>query len=518
MRFYHRVEGDKGPSCTTFLLGMLHRSLRWLALALPVSLLGAFEGCHLMASLNDPTPGVLEALHAHADAPAPVAQVPARRVVVVVIDGLGADAFDARLREGNLGEVPWKVALDSGVPSRSRPVYHAMLTGVPQWASGIRANGYAPGRADSVADRVRAAGGKVAWMLEGVPWFCELFCAPGDVVVEGRDVTSPGTFERVWDGAPDLLVIHLTDVDEAGHLHGAESPEYVEAARHAMATVATMRASTAGRPGSEGAIWLVGADHGHTAYGGHGGPEETVRRVSWVALFGPATSGDSGASAARFMTPMTSLAPTIARALGVDAPRESMADGLPLLPALLGEPLHASPSRVRAAEEARAASDASLLGSARSRAILIVGVLVTTFVAMMGLRRGRGLAETAVFAAAVGGFLVAGPGLSMSSVRTEGGYLAHGLVTLTIFAALAWAVARRWASPQASAAACVVFPLLALGAMRGSLGLSDVTPLESVLWPSLGLVPPSVCAAIALVEIGAALLRGRRAQASPTAP
>src|SRR5580658_3412817 len=142
---------------------MLPRILRWLAVALAVSLLGAAEGSHLMASLNDPIPGVLEALHAHADPPASQTPAPARRVVVVLIDGLGGDPFEARLREGTLGDIPWKVSLDSGVPSRSRPVYHAILTGVPQWAGGIRGNGYAPGRADGVPDRVRAGGGKVAW-------------------------------------------------------------------------------------------------------------------------------------------------------------------------------------------------------------------------------------------------------------------------------------------------------------------------------------------------------------------
>ncbi len=481
---------------------MPRRVLRWLAVALAVSLLGAAEGSHLMASLNDPIPGVLEALHAHADPAKTPAAAPVRRVVVVLIDGLGGDPFDARLREGTLGDVPWRVSLDSGVPSRSRPVYHAILTGVPQWAGGIRGNGYAPGRADGVSDRVRAGGGKVAWMLESEPWFCELFCRPGDLVVHGSEVTTPETFERVWDSAPDLIVLHLTEVDEAGHLYGAESEEYETASRRAIGIVAAFRALVRQKHDGDSGIWFVGADHGHTAHGGHGGPEEAVRRVSWIALFDRGSTDDSGPRAAAAMTPVTSLAPTIARALGVDAPRESMADGLPFMTALLGEPFRANAERVRAVEAARVTSGLRLLGNATSRADSIVGVLVATFAAVVWFRRRQGVAETIVFAVAVAGFLVVGPGLSMSSVRTEGGYLAHGLCTLTAFAAAAWAVARKWASPVASASVCVVFPLVALAAMRGSLGQSDVTPLESVLWPSLGLVPASVCAAIALIESG----------------
>lgn len=472
-----------------------------------VSLLGAFEGSHLMASLNDPIPGVLEALRAHADPDTAPPLAPVHPVVVVLIDGLGGDAFDARLREGTLGDVAWDVSLDSGVPSRSRPVYHAMLTGVPQWASGIRGNTYAGGRADSVADRVRAGGGKVAWMLEGVPWYCELFCRKGDVTVEGPSVTLPETFARVWDGAPDLLVVHLTDVDEAGHQHGAASEEYLVASRRAMDTVASFRAIARARSGGDGAVWFVGADHGHTAYGGHGGAEEEVRRVTWIALFDRGAGGDSGGGGVRPMTPVTSLAPTIARVLGVAAPLESMADGIPLLPALFGDPLRASAERIRAVEAARSQSDARRLGNAPSRATFIVGGLVATFVALVALRRRRGLAEIGVFVVAIAGFLVVGPGLSMSAVRTESYYLARGLFTLTAFAAAVWVVARRWASAHVVAAIAGVFPALSLAAVHGSLGRADVTPLESVLWPSLGLVPPSVCAAIALVEC---LLLARR--------
>ncbi len=453
-----------------------------------------------MGSLNEPIPRVLEALHAHADPLAAHAPAPQRRVVVVLIDGLGEDAFEERLREGSLGDVAWRASLDSGVPSRSRPVYHAMLTGVPSWASGIRGNTYARGRADSVADRVRAGGGKVAWMLEGVPWYCELFCVQGDVTVVGPSVTFPETFARVWDTSPDLLVVHLTDVDEAGHLHGAASEQYLDASRRAMATVAAFRASARSKRRGDEALWLVGADHGHTAYGGHGGVEQEVRRVAWVALFDRAAGADSGAREVEPMTPVTALAPTIARVLGVDAPRESMADGLPLLPSLFGEPLRASTDRILAVEAARAQSDARTLGNPSSRAALIVGGLVATFVTLVGLRRRRGLAETGVFVIAIAGFLIAGPGLSMSAVRTEGYYLARGLITLAVFAAAAWVLVRRLASAHVLAGACVVFPVLALVAMHGSLGCSDVTPLESVLWPSLGLVPPSVCAAIALVE------------------
>ena len=91
----------------------------------------------------------------------------------------------------------------------------------------------------------------------------------------------------------------------------------------------------------------------------------------------------------------------------------------------------------------------------------------------------------------------------------------RGIVVLVVFAAAAWTAARRWASPMAAALVCGVFPVVALGAMQGSLGWADATPFEWVTWTSLGLVPASVCAAIAVVEI-AWVIGGRRAGRRPS--
>ncbi len=481
------------------------RALHWLFVAVAVSLFGAVAGVGLLRTLNEPIPAVLTALHAHEDALASPPPAPVRRVVVALIDGLGAAPFDARLQEGALGAIGWRASLDSGLPSRSRPVYHAIFTGLPAWAAGIRSNAYATQRADSVPDRVRAGGGKVAWMLENEPWFCELFCAREDVVVEGAGATSPEVFARVWGEAPDLLVLHLTEVDDAGHLTGASSAAYVEASRRAIGVVATFRAIARRATGGDHALWFVGADHGHMPGGGHGGPEDAVRRVTWVVL--DDADADAGAPSEAGGAPtatLASLAPTIARALGVSPPRASIVSGLPLFPALLGAPYQPSAERVRAAEAARAASDERALGSPRSRVTAASLVLLAGLGALVGLRRKQGLAEAFVFLAALGGVAVIGPELSMSAARTEWWYLFHTLGALIATATAAWVIARKWASPLALAIASALFPVVALVVVRGSLGRADAAPFETVLWPCLGLVPASVCAAVALVEVARA--------------
>ena len=84
-----------------------------------------------------------------------------RRVVLVVIDGLGID--EARLPF--LDELRRRgVAASARVPypTISRPNYVTILTGVPPRDSGVRANRVeAPVAVDTVMDRVRAAGLRV---------------------------------------------------------------------------------------------------------------------------------------------------------------------------------------------------------------------------------------------------------------------------------------------------------------------------------------------------------------------
>src|SRR5580765_6986850 len=86
----------------------------------------------------------------------------AGRVVLVIVDGLGADeshlAFLDELRRRGVdavARVPY--------PTISRPNYVTILTGVPPRDSGVRANRVtAPVALDTVMDRVRAAGLRVA--------------------------------------------------------------------------------------------------------------------------------------------------------------------------------------------------------------------------------------------------------------------------------------------------------------------------------------------------------------------
>jgi len=482
------------------------RVLLVIVVALMASLAGSAATLHLLGSINDPPARVLATLRAHADTGAQPPR-PSRRVVVVLIDGMGEAPFESRFPA--LPGIAWRARLDTGTPSLSRPGYHAIFTGVPAWASGVRYNVELRARNDDLAARVREAGGRVAWMLETVPWLDELFGAPEDVRVLGAQARSAETFARVFREGTALIVVHLTGPDAAGHSHGAESRAYGEAVDDAIAVVATMRARVAEEARASNTIWFVGSDHGHAARGGHGGPEREVCDVSWVAL-----CDDCGVSAVAGRRPLSSLAPTFARALGVAGPRESIADGLDL--PFLGAPLHADPARVRAAALARDEEQRATF----SRAVLCVGMFLSLLMlSLLFFWRSKRVrfADVLPSSGAAIVFLAFGPPLSFTSARTEDGiaFVAACAAWMVVGAALSWRVVRRRASPVASLASSLLLPAAALAVTGGSLGAwAEPAPWALVLGPAMGLVPGASAIGLAIVEV-LGPLAGRLLRAKP---
>src|SRR5262249_51125616 len=86
----------------------------------------------------------------------------ARRGVLAIVDGPGADGSQ-RACLGGRGRRGVDAVARAPYPTISRPNYVTILTGVPPRDSGVRANRVtAPVAIDTVMDRVRAAGLRVA--------------------------------------------------------------------------------------------------------------------------------------------------------------------------------------------------------------------------------------------------------------------------------------------------------------------------------------------------------------------
>jgi predicted AlkP superfamily pyrophosphatase or phosphodiesterase len=86
---------------------------------------------------------------------------------------------------------------------------------------------------------------------------------------------------------PDVSFVYFSGVDEAGHVYGAVSRQYVEAIERTDAHLGRLVAAIEHRArGGEPWIVAVTTDHGHVDGGGHGGgePEVTgsfVTRAAW---------------------------------------------------------------------------------------------------------------------------------------------------------------------------------------------------------------------------------------------
>ena len=487
-------------------------------LVLLVVLAGALAGRHLLASLDDANTDVLAVLHANAD-PLTAAPSPppiARRMVIVLIDGLGADAFESLVDAGELGTLPdWRGIIDVGVPSLSRPVYHELLTGVPQSVSGVRSNAFAgAARADGLAARVRAAGGSVAWALEGVTWFSDLFGAPVDARLYGARVRDMDAMIELYEAGADLLVWHLIRVDMAGHAHGAASDEYRAEARDAFRAIRTLRDRTiATEPDAARTVWFIGADHGHLASGGHGGPEPAVRETCWIGLW-PSHPRDLVILPTD--APATRMAATFARVLGVDPPREALGDALPLPDAaprsnafVTRREARVRTAFVRASESAR-------------RGVIVRSVVVSIVIALLGWLCGVrfGARSTAaalcVVLAGMLSFALLGPGLTLSAIRTHLSFLTRSVLSIAIGAAIAWGFARGDRRRFALTMSTSALPFIATFAVvAGSVGRSNAEPHVCLLAPTAGLVPTGVLVGIAAIELA---LRMRRARTGKTAP
>lgn len=487
-----------------------------LAAALALALGGA-TGRLLLDSMNDLDAAVLAAPGQDGDPPAATAPA-SRRLVIAVLDGLGEEAFLSEVQATGRGPDGWdfRATVDCGTPSLSRPVYHVLLTGVPQAVSSIRNNSYSGrARADDLAARVRASGGSVGWALDTVTWFHDLFGAPGDRLAHmNREPLSeraagqapPGdpfpAMTEVVFANPTLAVLHYTGIDGAGHRHGAASPEYRAAVQETLGRVMALRDAHAATPAGRETVWMIGADHGHLPGGGHGGPEMAVRRTAWVGLWpGPVERRVRIPG----VVPAVRLAATFAAILDVPPPADALGDPLELPDRAVAPAAGAAERRAAVlAGLARSEEDGrrGMLARAAALSIALAAVLAIL------VRRGKASSLAGAAAPALGacaGFLVLGPGLTLSAIRTHLGFLSQSTAAMALGAAIAHALARRWRAPWAWVmAAAGAFPAAALAITAGSMGQSHAPDALFLVLPASGLVPAGV-----LAGVGAAWAVGR---------
>lgn len=260
----------------------------------------------------------------------------AARVRVVILDGLGRDTAATLPTLSALCGRGLELVVDSGFPTVSLPVQHVLFTGLTQQQSGIeyRIDGLAPPLADSIPAQLPQSAAVVEAHLEIARSFGFAHVAPSQPPPRDgpwrRTGFAAAAVQAARSRAP-LVLVHILRIDEAGHRHGARSPEYKAAAQSADALLGQLFPEDAGDTGDD-ALWFLLSDHGHLPGGGHADAEPSVRLTRGCVV---AAGAHARLSALAGRPPARVHLVDVARAL-------AEATGTRLRPGAVGRPLPAA--------------------------------------------------------------------------------------------------------------------------------------------------------------------------------
>jgi len=249
--------------------------------------------------------------------PAPEPAV-AHRVVLIIVDGLRDDVSRSAMPTvQTLRAHGADFTLAVPQPSLSYPNWTTILTGASPQISGVTTNWYTSREpAPTLIDVARSAGDRV--VVAGPTDFSKLFGIKPAKGVSLRDPSESDyvsgmliddTLRLSQETSPALIVVHLPDLDTAGHDFGGASPKYQEVATQIDTDIGRL---VLGMQGTS-TTFVITADHGHTDSGGHGGWEPSVLHV-------PAVFSGDGIRPAKGTGDLQQIAPTVAVLLGLRDP------------------------------------------------------------------------------------------------------------------------------------------------------------------------------------------------------
>lgn len=255
-----------------------------------------------------------------------------RHVLVVSIDGLRPDAiatYKAETLQRLMVEGSYTLAGTTINPSTTLPSHTSMLTGQPPARHGVLWNNVATAQTESidlpnVFSLARARGYTTAAFFSKAKF--------GPLQVEGTlDYSqAPGGLFGRWSGQrtaadvedylaaarPNVLFVHLTDPDAAGHRSGWMTPAYGRAVLEADRALERLLESSARTFGAGNFSVIVTADHGgHNS--GHGTDDPRDVTIPWIA-WGRGVKPGSIASTVRTMD----TAATVLWLLAVERPAD----------------------------------------------------------------------------------------------------------------------------------------------------------------------------------------------------
>jgi predicted AlkP superfamily pyrophosphatase or phosphodiesterase len=266
-------------------------------------------------------------------------------VVLVSIDGLrpdaidrfGADTLRRLVREGS-----YSLNARTTMPSKTLPSHTSMLSGEPPDEHGVLWNDVTSAETDvielptifSIARehgyRTAAFFSKAKFQPLQRPGTLDYSQAPGGWFgrwSSQRTVTD--IVSHLENERPNVLFVHLSDPDRAGHSSGWMSEAYGRAVRATDDALGVLMRAADKAYGSGNYSIIVTADHGGHEYG-HGTADPRDMTIPWIAWGRGVKSGELSAA-----IETTDTAATVLWMLGVRSP--DAWDGSPVLGAFASD-------------------------------------------------------------------------------------------------------------------------------------------------------------------------------------
>ena len=273
-----------------------------------------------------------------------------RHVVLVSIDGLRPDAiatFDAPTLQRLIREGSFTLTATTILPSKTLPSHTSMLTGEGPERHHVLWNNAATARMDEVevptifgvsrgyGYRTAAFFSKSKFHPLQRPGTLDYSQAPGGWFGRWSGARTASDVEtHLRSSAPNVLFVHLSDPDRAGHSAGWMSREYGRGVADADAAVARILAAAERAFGAGQYSVIVTADHGGHGHN-HGSDDPRDVTIPWIAWGQGVTPGELRNASVRTMD----TASTVVWLLGVPEPTD-----------WLGSPVTAAFAATRAAD------------------------------------------------------------------------------------------------------------------------------------------------------------------------
>jgi len=254
-----------------------------------------------------------------------------RNVLLVSIDGLRPDAiaaFKAPTLTKLVAEGSYTLSATTILPSKTLPSHTSMLTGEPPDRHGVLWNDAfsdQPGTLEipTIFSAARSRGYRTAAFFSKakfshlqVPGTLDYSQSPGGWF--GRwssSSTLDDVEEHLTTAAPNLLFVHLTDPDAAGHSHGWMSREYGRGVLRADAALERLLRVADTTYGVGKYTIIVTADHGGNGRD-HGSDHAFDVTIPWIAWGRGVTPGEIASTTVKTMD----TASTVLFLLGVERP------------------------------------------------------------------------------------------------------------------------------------------------------------------------------------------------------